>query len=321
MTERSYMDAINAAYRAALEGDPDTFVMGEDIRRAVTGTTKGLAEVFDAPRVRDLPMSEAAFTGIAMGAALRGKRPIVEYQINTLQYLAMDQIANNIRKVGFMSGGQFSVPLVLTIAGSGAPGGSAAQHSDNAYPSVLHYGVKTIVPTTPADVEGLFATAVADDDLVMAYFPAPLMGSRGEVPDGDHRIPLGEASIRRAGSDATVVAIGEAVPAALEAADSLAAEIDVEVIDPRTLLPLDEATIAESVRKTGRLVVVDPANRTCGVAAEIAARIADTCVWSLDAPIKRVTRPDAPISYAPAQERYVLPDADRIERAVDDVTW
>jgi pyruvate dehydrogenase E1 component beta subunit len=243
----------------------------------------------------------------------------VEYQINTLQYLAMDQIANNIQKYRYMSGGQVSMPMVLTTSGSGAPGGSAAQHSDNAYPSVMNYGVKTVIPTTPHDAKGLFASAVAEDDLVMVYFPAALMGERGEVPDEDYTTPFGEADVRREGDDVTVVAIGETIPDALAVADDV--DEDVEVIDPRTLLPLDETTIFESVRKTGRLVVVDPANRTCGAAAEIAARVSNQCIWSLDAPVKRVTRADSPISYAPPQERYVLPDADTIERAIDDVTW
>lgn len=321
MPDQQYIEAINEAYRDALNRYEHAFVMGEDIRRSVTGTTGGLAEEFDRERVRDLPMSEQAFTGVGVGAAMNGARPIVEYQINTLPYMAMDQIVNNAQKLRLMSGGQQSVPLVLSVAGAGAPGGNAAQHSDNPGPALMYYGVKTIVPTSPSDVRGLFRTAVDEDDLVVALFPADLMGQRGAVAADPDPIPLGDAAVKRRGEDATVVAIGEMVPEALSVAERLADDVDVEVIDPRTLIPLDEATIFESVRKTGRIVIADPANRTCGFAAEIAARVSNECVWSLDAPVKRVTRADVPISYAPSQEQYALPDAETIEQAIRDVTW
>ena len=321
MSEQQYIEAINEAYRDALNRYDHAFVMGEDIRRSVTGTTGGLAEEFDRERVRDLPMSEQAFTGIGVGAAMNGARPIVEHQINTLPYMAMDQLVNNAQKLRLMSGGQLSVPMVLSVAGSGAPGGNAAQHSDNPGPALMHYGVKTIVPTSPGEVRGLFRTAVAEDDLVVALFPADLMGQRGDVADTPDSIPLGEAAVKRQGEDATVVAIGEMVPETLTVAERLAGDLDVEVIDPRTLVPLDEETIFESVWKTGRIVIVDPSNRMCGFAAEIAARVSNECVWALDAPVKRVTRADVPISYAPSQERYALPDAETVERAIQDVTW
>lgn len=321
MPEQRYIEAINEAYREALTRHDNAFLMGEDIRRSVTGTTEGLAEEFERGRVRDLPMSEQAFTGVGVGAAMNGARPIVEYQINTLPYMAMDQIVNNAQKLRLMSGGQLSVPLVLSVAGSGAPGGNAAQHSDSPYPAMMHFGVKTIVPTSPRDVRGLFRSAVDEDDLVVALFPAALMGQQGTVPADPDPISLGTAAVKRQGEDATVVAVGELVPDALAVAERLSGKVDVEVIDPRTLLPLDEETIFESVRKTGRIVIADPANRTCGVAAEIAARVSNECVWSLDAPVKRVTRADVPISYAPSQEQFALPDEETIERAIMDVTW
>jgi pyruvate dehydrogenase E1 component beta subunit len=319
MTEQGYLETINEAYRDALLEHEEAFVMGEDIRRSVTGSTKDLAEEFERERVRDLPMSENGFTGIAAGAAMLGGRPIVEYQINTLPYLSLDQIANNAQKYRMMSGGDVSVPLVMTVVGSGASGGNAAQHSDNVYPLLMNVGVKTIVPSTPYDVKGLFRSAVAENDPVMVFFPAQLMGQRGEVPDTQYSIPLGEADVKRSGEDVTVIAIGETVPTALAAAENL--DISVEVIDPRTLLPLDEETIFTSVRKTQRAVIVDPANRTCGAAAEIGVRISNNCIWSLDATVKRVTRAGAPISYSPPQEEHVLPDRETIERSNRDVTW
>lgn len=319
MSEQGYLETINEAYRDALLENDEAFVMGEDIRRSVTGSTKDLAEEFERERVRDLPMSENGFTGIGAGAAMLGGRPIVEYQINTLPYLSLDQIANNAQKYRMMSGGEVSVPLVMTIVGSGASGGNAAQHSDNPYPLLMNVGVKTVVPTTPYDVKGLFRSAVADNDPVAVFFPAQLMGERGTVPDDQYCIPFSEANKRRSGEDVTVIAIGETVPRAVAAADNL--DVSVEIIDPRTLLPLDEETIFTSVRKTQRVVIVDPANRTCGAAAEIGARISNECIWSLDAPVKRVTRADVPISYSPPQEEYVLPDQETIEQAIRDITW
>jgi pyruvate dehydrogenase E1 component beta subunit len=249
-----------------------------------------------------------------------GKRPIVEYQINTATYVSMDQIVNQAAKLSHMSDGQIQVPLTITIPISGAPGALAGQHSDNPYPAFMNYGVKTVIPTTPYDAKGLFRSAVEENDPVMVYFPTVLGSTRGEVPDDSYTVPLGEANVRREGSDVTVVAVGEAVEMALEVADDVDDEIDVEVIDPRTLVPLDEETILESVEKTGRVVVADNANRLCGAAAEIASRIANVGFWSLEAPVKRVTcLHTVPPSFSPPQEEQILADADTIETAVRDL--
>lgn len=318
MTEMSYSDALNLAYRTALEEYDETFIMGEDIRQALTGSTKGLADDFN-DRVFDMPMSENGFTGLGAGAAMDGGRPIIEYQVNTLPYLVMDQIANSAQKYRMMSGGQVTVPMTMTVMGAGVSGGSAAQHSDNIYPLLMHTGIKTVVPTTPYDAKGLFRTAVAEDDPVIVFFPTQLLGRQGEVPEEAYSVPFGEAAVRREGEDVTVVAIGDTARVVEAVAEEIAGEIDVEIIDPRTMLPLDEETIFESVRKTNRVVVAESANRTCGAAAEIVARISNMCIWSLDAPVKRVTRADSPVSYAPPQEQYILPDEETIRRAITDV--
>ncbi|MEF8800497.1 MAG: transketolase C-terminal domain-containing protein [Halolamina sp.] len=320
MSTKSYLQAVNESHYQTLEEINDAFVMGEDVEHGLTGTTSGLVEEFGPDRVRDTPISEAGFTGLGIGAAMVGKRPIIEYQINTATYVAMDQVVNQAAKLSHMSNGQIQAPVTITIPMAGAPGALAGQHSDNPYPAFMNYGVKTVVPTTPYDAKGLFRAAVEEDDPVMVYFPIVLQSAEGEVPDESYTVPLGEAEVRREGSDITVVAIGETVEMALDVADDVAADVDVEVIDPRTLVPLDEEAILESVERTGRVIVADNANRMCGAAAEIASRIANVGFWSLEAPVKRVTRlHTVPPSFAPPQEERILADADTIETAVRDL--
>lgn len=319
MTEKTYVEAVRDAHRTVMREDDDVFVMGEDVQTSLFESTVGLAEEFGTERVRDTPISEQAFTGLGIGAAMAGKRPIVEYEINTLPHVAMEQIVDQSQRVRFLSGGECSVPITYTLPSASVSGGHGGQHSDNPYPSLAHYGVKVATPSTPADVEGLFRSAVREDDPVVVSFPVFLHETAGEVPDDPAPIPLGEAAVRRTGEDVTVVAVGETVPDALSVADDLD-DVSVEVVDPRTVLPLDEETIVDSVRKTGRLVVVDHAQRTCGVAAEIAARVANVAFDALDAPVKRVTRADTYISWSPSEEFHVLPDEETIRRAVYDVT-
>lgn len=321
MPEKSYIEAVREAHHQTLEENEDAFIMGEDVEQSLLGTTTGLVEEFGPDRVRDTPISEAGFTGVGIGAAILGKRPIVEYQINTATYVAMDQIVNQAGKLSHMSDGQLSAPLTITIPMSGAPGGLAGQHSDNPYAAFVHYGIKTVIPTTPYDAKGLFKAAVDEDDPVMVFLPVVLQRQREEVPDESYTVPLGEADVKREGEDVTVVAIGEAIADALSVADDLADEVDVEVVDPRSLVPLDEATILESVQKTGRVVVVDNANRLSGMAADIAARIANEAFWSLDMPVKRVTRTHTvPPAFNPPQERAVLVDEETIRTAISDLT-
>lgn len=318
MATKSYIDSVHEGYRTVLSEFDESFLVGEDVRHSLTGTTQGLVDEFGEERVVDAPISEQGFHGLAVGAAMDGKRPIVEYQINTLGYLAMDQLVNNAQKLRHMTDGQVSIPMTITLT-SGASGGSAAQHSDNTYPSLLNYGLKMVVPSTPYDQKGLLLSAVAEDDPVIVYWPSTVLGEQGDVPEESYRIPLGEADVKREGEDVTVVAVGETVPQALSVAEEMAPEVSVEVVDPRSLMPLDEETIFESVRKTSRVVVADSANRTCGVAAEIAARISNQNFWDLDAPVKRVTRADVPVPYSPPEERRVLPNEDVISQAVSDV--
>jgi pyruvate dehydrogenase E1 component beta subunit len=320
MPEKSYMEAVSEAHFQTLAEIDDAFVMGEDIEGSMTGTTAGLVEEFGPERVRNTPISEAAFTGVGIGAAMVGKRPIVEFQINTATYVAMDQIVNQAARLSHMSDGQIDVPITITLPSSGAPGGLAGQHSDNPHPVFVHFGLKTAIPTTPRDAKGLFRTAVEEDDPVLVSFPIVLHSKEGEVPADSYTVPLGEAAVRREGSDVTVVAIGEAVEKALSVAREVAGDVDLEVIDPRTLMPLDEETIVDSVAKTGRVVVVDNANRPAGAAADIAARLANVAFWHLDAPVKRVTRyHTTPPAFNPPQEDAVLVQEETIERAVADL--
>lgn len=317
MIEKSYMEAVAEGHRQVLADIDESFVIGEDVEPSFLGATAGLVEEFGQERVRDTPISEAGFTGLGIGAAVMGKRPIVEYQINTAAYVAMDQLVNQAQKLSHMSGGDISVPLTLTVPMAGAPGALAGQHSDNPWPALLHFGLKTVVPTTPYDAKGLFRSAVEEDDPVVVFFPTVLGSKTGDVPDNSYSVPLGVADVKREGSDVTVVAVGEAVETALSVADDLEGELSLEVIDPRTLLPLDEETIVDSVAKTGRVVVVENANRPCGFAAEIASRIANIGFWHLDAPVKRVTRAQAvPVPFSPPQEEAVLVDESVLTEAV-----
>lgn len=321
MPEQSYHEAVADAYREALAYDEDTFLIGEDVEHSLLGLTTGLVEEFGNDRVRDTPISEQAFHGLGVGAAMGGKRPIIEHEINTLNYLAMDQIVNNANKLRYMTGGQVTIPMTLSIPAAGVPGSIAAQHSDANWPMLMNMGVKTVVPSTPYDAKGLFHSAVAEDDLVAVYFPADVMGQTGDVPNNRYTVPLGEADVKKTGSDVTIVGVGETVRYAMDVAANLSGEISIEVVDPRTLLPFDEETVFESVRKTQRVIVTDGANRTCGAAAEIAARISNRCIWDLDAPVKRVTRGDVTVSNSPSEERAALPDRETIERAVQDIIY
>jgi acetoin:2,6-dichlorophenolindophenol oxidoreductase subunit beta len=322
MSSRSirYLQAVNEALHEAMGADDDVLILGEDIRGAMRGETRGLFERFGGDRVVDTPISEAGFTGMATGAALDGRRVVVEYQINSLPYLAFDQIYNGAQKLRYMMGGQGRIAVKYLVIASGAGNGVAGQHSDNNYPLLVHGGIKAILPSTPRDAKGLTLAAIFDDDPVALYFPAPLLGVKGDVPEGWYTVPLGVGEIKRSGRDVTVAATGWLVREALGVAEVLAKEgIDVEVYDPRSLLPFDRDTLAASVRKTGRLVIADDSNRTCGFAAEISAFAAQELYGALRAPVIRITRADVTVPYSPPLERHVLPNAERITAAVRSV--
>ncbi|WP_036494768.1 alpha-ketoacid dehydrogenase subunit beta [Nocardia sp. BMG111209] len=313
----SYREAIRRAMLEEMRRDPNVVVFCEDAR-FWTMPTHGFVDEFGPDRVPIMPISEEGFTGAAIGAAMTGVRPIVDYTIANLMYVAWDQIVNHAAKNRYLFGGQASVPIVFRAAMKYA-NATAAQHSDRPYPQLMNVpGLKIVVPATPADALGLLKSAIRDDDPVVYFEPLLLWGSKGEVPDGEHLVPIGRAAVARAGRDVTVVAIGDAVPAALKAAAALADRgIEAEVLDPRTLVPLDRTAILESVARTGRLVVADPAHRTCGAAAEIAAVVAEEGFASLRAPIVRVVAPDVHPPFSPALERLMYPTPARIAAAAE----
>jgi acetoin:2,6-dichlorophenolindophenol oxidoreductase subunit beta len=316
MPKLRYLQALNAALGDEMRRDPSVFVLGEDVRQSLRGVTKGLVGEFGPSRVIDTPLSEQAFTGFATGAALMGMRPVVEYQIPSLLFLVFEQIVNQAQKFRLMTGGQASVPVTYIVPGSGARRGLAAQHSDHPYSFFIHAGVKTVVPSTADDAYGLLISSIRDDDPVVFFAPAAVLGRRDEVMDS-HVVPLGQARIHREGRDVTLVAVGHLVHDGLRVAEALEAEgISVEVFDPRTLLPFDHESLATSVRKTGRLVILDDCYHTAGFAAEVAAFAAEHLSDSMRAPIRRVTRADVPIGFALPLELYALPSEARLAAAI-----
>ncbi|HEU4701121.1 MAG TPA: transketolase C-terminal domain-containing protein [Conexibacter sp.] len=306
--------ALAQALRDEMLADPLLFVIGEDVRSALCGVTTGLVDEVGPERVIDTPISEQAFTSFGMGAALAGRRAVVEFEVTSLVYMAFDQIVNQAQKFSLMTGGQAAVPVTYVVPGSGARLGMAAQHSDQPYAFFVHAGVKTIVPSTAADTYGLFLTAMRDPDPVALLVTKTSLGQRFDVPDTLEPVPLGRGRIHREGSDVTVVAVGHLVQDALAVAEELADEVSVEVFDPRTLLPFDWELLAESVAKTGRLVVVDDTNRSCGLAAEVVATAAEE--MDLRVPPRRVTRADVPIPFAVELEQAVLPSRGQLTDAI-----
>lgn len=314
MSTLRYLPAIGKALRDEMAADPSVFVLGEDVRASLRGITKGLFDEFGPDRVLDMPISEQMFTGFATGAALSGRRPVVEYQIPALLYISFEQIVNQAQKLRLMTGGAARVPVVYLVPAAGARLGLAAQHSDNPYTFFTHAGVKTVLPATPGDAYGLMISAIRDDDPVVFLAPAAALPVRGEVPDEAYSVPIGSGRIHRSGIDVTVVAAGHLVHDALAVAEELAGEVSVEVFDPRTLYPFDWQLLAESLDRTGRLVVFDDSNRTSGFGAEVVATAAEE--MRLVAKPRRVTRADAPIAFAVELELAVLPSRAQLATAV-----
>ena len=322
-TERSLRQALNLALDTALGLDPSVILLGEDLADPAGGIsqiTKGLSTRHGTDRVRDTPISEAAIVGAAVGAALAGLRPVAELMIMDFISIGMDQLVNHAAKARFMSGGQQSVPLTLRTAVFGGIG-SGATHSQTLEAWLTHVpGLKVVVPSTPADAQGLLSSAIFDDDPCVVVENVALYGTTGPVPDGDHRVPLGVADIKRSGDDVTVVTYGRTVRDALAAADQLAEEgISVEVVDLRSLVPFDAATVLASVARTRRAVVAHHATRFGGIGAEVAAVINEELFGELLAPVGRVGARYAPIGSAATLERFVLPSVDGLVEAVRDV--
>jgi pyruvate/2-oxoglutarate/acetoin dehydrogenase E1 component len=315
--ELPYIAAIEEAIHLEMERDDSVLYFGQNI---ATTENDPFLTAFGADRVRVTPISETAEIGMAVGAALAGYRPVVELYMAEFMLVAMDQVVNEAPRFRYMSGGKVKVPLVLK-AGYGFTAGWAGQHTGSIYSMFVGVpGLKVVLPSTAADAKGLMATAIRDDNPVCYFHHYLLTLEHGEVPDGEYLVPFGEAAIRRAGKDVTIVAVGWMVDKALAAAERLAGEgIEAEVIDPRTLVPLDTRTILESVAKTGRLVVVDQATRHGGVSGLIAAEVAEHGFDTLKAPIKQVTALDATIPYSEPMEAFVLPDEDKIVTAVQQV--
>ncbi|HEY3112044.1 MAG TPA: alpha-ketoacid dehydrogenase subunit beta [Chloroflexota bacterium] len=327
----SYREAINEALRLEMRRDPTVVIMGEDVSGApqsddpdkldawggVLGVTQGLVREFGRERVRDTPITESAFVGAGVGAAATGLRPVVELMFIGFLGVCLDQITNQAAKMRYMFGGKARIPLVIrTMIGAGFR--AAAQHSDSPYSTFVHYpGLKVVAPATPADAKGLLAAAIRDDDPVIFCEHKLLYDAKGPVPEGEYVVPLGQADVKLAGRDVTIVAISRMVQVALQAADELARDgISAEVIDLRSLAPLDEATVLESIRGTGRLVVVDEDNARCSVAGDIATLAATQALEYLNAPVKLVTAPHTPVPFSPALEDVYVPTPARVAAAV-----
>jgi acetoin:2,6-dichlorophenolindophenol oxidoreductase subunit beta len=324
--EITYRDAITEALYEEMERDPRVFLMGEDLRVFFGGGPLGVTpsekflKRFGPERVRDTPISEASFIGAGVGAAITGMKPVVELMFVDFAGVCFDQLTNNAGKLRYIMGGQYNVPLVVrTTIGAGSS--FAAVHSQALYALFAHSpGLKIVVPSTAADAKGLLKTAIRDQDPVIFFEHRGLYGVKGQVPTEEYTTPFGVADVKRKGRDVTIVAIAAMVHRALEAADQLQKEgISAEVVDPRTLVPLDEKTILDSVAKTSRLVVVDEDYERCGMASEIAAIVAGKAFGSLKAPVKIVATPTVPIPYSKDLERAILPDAAKISTAVREV--
>lgn len=310
--------AIRDAIKEEMERDERVFVMGEDVQIPFYNCTRGLVDIFGEKRVRNTPISESGFIGAALGAAATGLRPIAELMFADFSFVCMDQIVNQIAKFRYMTGGKLKIPLVIRFAAQGAGAQYAAQHSQSIEALFMHIpGLKIVIPSTPYDAKGLLKTAVRDDNPVMFFEHKQLYFTQGEVPEGEYTIPLGQADIKRAGSDVTIIATMNMVHLSLKAAEKLQEKgISVEVIDPRTLVPLDKNTILESVKKTGKVVIVDEGVKTCGVAAELMAIIMEEAFDSLKAPVRRITTRDIPIPFSKPLEEFVIPSEAQVIEAV-----
>ncbi len=325
MSEKSYAAAIRDTMAQEMRRDAKVFVMGEDIEilGGIFGCTKGLADEFGSERVRNTPISESAFIGAGLGSACAGMRPIIELMYMDFSLVSMDQIINQVAKTRYIFGGKAKIPLVIR-GQQGVGRGNAATHSQSMEAVFMHFpGIKVAMPSTPADAAGLLRAAIRDDNPTIVIEHKQLYVMKGEVPDDpDFIIPFGKAKIVREGCDATVIATHTYVHKALEIAEKLAAEgISVEVIDPRTLVPLDTETIINSVKKTGRAVIVHEAHKTAGIGAEIAAQIMENAFEYLDAPVIRLGAKQCPLPFNLGLENAVVPQPEDIYKAVRRTLW
>jgi pyruvate dehydrogenase E1 component beta subunit len=316
--ELSLSQAVNEALAEELRRDPSVFLIGEDVAEAGTPfkVLSGLVEQFGPERVLDSPISEAGIAGLGLGAAMTGMRPVVDIMFGDFLTLIMDQVVNQAAKVHYMSGGSLKAPLTIRTT-LGATRRSAAQHSQSLHAWVAHVpGLKVCLPATPADAKGLYKSAIRDDNPVIVFEDKMMFTQKGPVPDGEHLVPRGLADVKREGEDVTVIATSSMVYVALAAAEALADEgVSAEVVDPRTLAPLDHETLVASARKTGRVIVVDEGHRSYGASAELAAVVAEGAFWHLDAPVRRVAAMDVPIPFSPVLEDETVPTPERLVEA------
>ena len=318
ITEReiTFSQAINEALAEEMRRDESVFIIGEDVAEAGTPfkVLSGLVEEFGTERVIDSPISESGFTGIGVGAAMTGMRPVVDIMFGDFMTIIMDQIANQAAKIHYMSGGKLKVPMVVRT-NLGASRRSAAQHSQSLHVWLSHIpGLKVILPSTPYDAKGLMKTAIRDDNPVVFFEDKMMFQDKGKVPEGDYTIPFGVADIKKEGTDITLIGTSSMVQVALEAADHLAQiGISAEVIDPRTILPLDKKTLIDSAIKTSRAIVIDEGYASYGVTAEIASIIADGAFYHLETPVKRIGAMDVPIPFSPVLEDLTIPSSEMVE--------
>ncbi len=313
-----FREALNQAMCEEMERDPDVFLMGEEVAEynGAYKVSQGMLERFGPRRVVDTPIAEAGFAGIGVGAAMAGLRPIIEMMTFNFAILALDQVINHAAKVHYMSNGQLSCPMVIR-GPHGAPGWLASQHSQALEAQYVHCpGIKVVVPSTPADAKGLLKSSIRDNDTVIFMESELMYAWRGDVPEGEHIIPLGKGDIKREGEHVTIIAWGRMVHIALEAAATLAKEgIEAEIVDPRTLRPLDEALIFASVRKTNRAVVIEEGWPRASVGCDIIRKIQYSCFDHLDAPVEHVHQVDAPMPYAPNLERLIAVQPEKVVAA------
>ncbi|MDA3919897.1 MAG: alpha-ketoacid dehydrogenase subunit beta [Salinisphaera sp.] len=319
MREITLSQAVNEAIAEEMRRDPTTFVLGEDVAEAGTPfkVLSGLVEEFGTDRIIDTPISEPGFTGIAVGAAMTGTRPIIDLMFGDFLFLVMDQLCNQAAKQSYMSGGKLKVPLTLRT-NLGATRRSAAQHSQSLHALVCHIpGLKVAMPSSAYEAKGLMKTAIRDDNPVVIIEDKLMYQEKAAVPEEEYLIPFGEAAVLRKGRDITLIATSSMVQVALKAAETLAADgIEAEVIDPRTLVPLDEDTLITSVRKTSRAMVIDEGHQNYGITGEIASRIADKAFYYLDAPVQRVGAMDVPVPFSPVLEDLTVPTVDAVVERV-----
>jgi acetoin:2,6-dichlorophenolindophenol oxidoreductase subunit beta len=315
MREITLSKAVNEAISEEMRRDPTVLVLGEDVAEAGTPfkVLSGLVEEFGRERVMDTPISEPGFVGIAVGAALTGLRPIVDLMFGDFIFLVMDQLCNQAAKTHYMSGGKLNVPLVVRT-NLGATRRSAAQHSQSLHALIAHIpGVKVALPSSAYEAKGLLKTAIRDNNPVVIFEDKLMYQEKAQVPEEEYLIPFGTAGVLREGSDVTLIATSSMVQVASKAADILAAErISAEVIDPRTLVPLDEKTLLKSAQKTSRVIVIDEGHQSFGVTAELASRINEKAFYHLDAPVQRMGAMDVPVPFSPKLEDLTVPTPDRV---------